>query len=94
MRALYKKRRDYFIPALQKLGWSLNNPEATFYVWAHTPNGLSAMETVSHILDHAGVLCTPGNGFGPSGEGYVRFALTVELPRLEEAVARMAKLKW
>jgi len=94
MRAVYKKRRDVFVPGLKKLGWQVNNPEATFYVWAHTPRGLSAMETVSHILDQAGVLCTPGNGFGPSGEGYVRFALTVELPRLEEALQRLSKLKW
>ncbi len=94
MRALYLKRRDVFVPALQKLGWEVRSPEATFYVWARTPKGLTAMETVTHMLDQAGVLCTPGNGFGPSGEGFVRFALTVELPRLEEAVHRLSKLTW
>jgi LL-diaminopimelate aminotransferase len=94
MRKLYKDRRDFFVPALKKLGWNVNNPEATFYVWAHTPKNLSAMETVSYILENTGVLCTPGNGFGPSGEGYVRFALTVDRPRLDEAVTRLGKLKW
>ncbi len=94
MRKMYKKRRDVFVPALKKLGWNLNTPDATFYVWAHTPNGLSSMETVSHILDKTGVLCTPGNGFGPSGEGFVRFALTVEESRLEEAIQRLSKLTW
>ncbi len=94
MRTLYKERRDYFVPALKKLGWNVNNPEATFYVWAHTPNGLTGMETVSRILDEVGVLCTPGAGFGPSGEGYVRFALTMEVPRLQEAIQRISKLKW
>lgn len=94
MRKLYKKRRDVFVPALKKLGWNLNTPEATFYVWAHTPKGLSSMETVSHILDKSGVLCTPGNGFGPSGEGFVRFALTVEENRLQEAIERLSKLTW
>jgi LL-diaminopimelate aminotransferase len=52
------------------------------------------METVTHILENTGVLCTPGNGFGPSGEGYVRFALTVEKPRLDEALSRLSKLHW
>jgi LL-diaminopimelate aminotransferase len=94
MRKLYKERRDIFVPAMKKLGWDLNTPEATFYVWARTPNGLTSMETVTHILENTGVLCTPGNGFGPSGEGYVRFALTVEKPRLEEALARLGKLSW
>jgi len=83
-----------FVPALKKLGWNLNTPDATFYVWAHTPNNLTSMETVSHILDKTGVLCTPGNGFGPSGEGYVRFALTIEEKRLQEAIERLSKLKF
>lgn len=94
MRTLYKKRRDLFVPALKKLGWNVNNPESTFYVWAHTPRGLSAMETVSYMLEQSGVLCTPGNGFGPSGEGFVRFALTVDVPRLEEAIHRISRLSW
>jgi LL-diaminopimelate aminotransferase len=94
MRKMYKKRRDVFVPALKKMGWDLNTPDATFYVWARTPKGLPSMDTVSHILDKAHVLCTPGNGFGPSGQGYVRFALTVEESRLEEAIRRISKLNW
>ena len=94
MRALYKERRDFLVPELQKLGWKVNNPEATFYVWAHTPPGLSAMETVSKILETTGVLCTPGNGFGPTGEGFVRFALTVDVPRMREAVQRLSTIHW
>ena len=50
MRALYKSRRDYFIPAMKKLGWDLNTPEATFYVWARTPKGLSSMEVASMTM--------------------------------------------
>ena len=94
MRSEYRARRDFFVPALRRMGWEVNNPEATFYVWAKTPKGLSSMETVTHILENAGVLCTPGRGFGPSGEGYVRFAITVGLPRLKEAAERLSKLKW
>jgi len=94
MRKLYKERRDLFVPALKKMGWEVASPAATFYVWAKTPKGLSSIETVNHILDNAHVLATPGNGFGPSGEGYVRFSLTIDTPRLEEAIRRLAKLNW
>jgi LL-diaminopimelate aminotransferase len=94
MRQMYKRRRDVFVPALKKMGWDLNTPDATFYVWARTPKGLPSMDVVSHILEKAHVLCTPGNGFGPSGQGYVRFALTVEEARLEEAIQRISKLSW
>jgi LL-diaminopimelate aminotransferase len=94
MRKMYKQRRDVFVPALKKMGWDLNTPDATFYVWARTPKGLPSMDTVSHILEKAHVLCTPGNGFGPSGQGYVRFALTVEESRLEEAIQRLSRLSW
>ena len=52
------------------------------------------MDTVGKILEEASVMSTPGNGFGPSGEGYIRFALTVDEPRLEEAIQRIGKLKW
>ena len=69
-------------------------PPATFYVWAHTPPGLTSTETAGKLLDQVGVVCTPGVGFGPSGEGYVRFALTVDEPRLVEAVERIKKVKW
>ena len=94
MRKLYKGRRDVFVPALQKMGWTLNTPEATFYVWAHNPKGYKSMDVVGKILEEANVMCTPGNGFGPSGEGYVRFALTQDEPRLKEAIERIGKVKW
>lgn len=94
MRQMYRKRRDVFVPALKKMGWDLNTPDATFYVWARTPKGLPSMDVVTHILEKAHVMCTPGNGFGPSGQGYVRFALTVEEARLEEAIHRISKLTW
>lgn len=94
MRKMYKRRRDTFVPALKKMGWDLNTPEATFYVWAKTPKGYSSMDTVGKILEEASVMCTPGNGFGPSGEGYIRFALTVDEPRLAEAIDRIGRLTW
>lgn len=94
MRELYRQRRDRFVDAMTAAGWKMPKPPATFYVWAHTPNGLPSAQTASRILEEAGVVCTPGVGFGPSGEGYVRFALTVDEPKLLEAVRRIEKIKW
>ncbi|MFA5975974.1 MAG: LL-diaminopimelate aminotransferase [Elusimicrobiota bacterium] len=94
MRALYRRRRDLFVGALRQAGWNVRPPPATFYVWAHTPKNLPSAQVAGRLLDEAGVVCTPGVGFGPSGEGYVRFALTVEEPRLLEAVQRIQKVKW
>jgi len=94
MRALYKRRRDLFVDAMTKAGWKMQKPSATFYVWARTPKSFSSTETAGKILDEVGVVCTPGVGFGPSGEGYVRFALSVEEKRMMEAVERIQKVKW
>ena len=94
LRKMYKERRDVLCDGLARLGWNVTKPGATFYVWAHTPKGFSSAETVAKLLDDAGIVCTPGNGLGASGEGYVRFALTVEVPRIKEALERIAKIKW
>ncbi|MBP9699097.1 MAG: aminotransferase class I/II-fold pyridoxal phosphate-dependent enzyme, partial [Elusimicrobia bacterium] len=65
-----------------------------FYVWAHTPAGVSSAKTAERLLNEAHIVCTPGNGFGPTGEGYVRFALTVPPARLEQALQRIGKMAW
>jgi LL-diaminopimelate aminotransferase len=94
MRQVYRQRRDIFVELMRKAGWALPSPAASFYIWAHTPKGFSSTETAAKLLDAVGVVCTPGVGFGPTGEGYVRFALTVEEKRLREAVDRIAGVKW
>ncbi len=94
MRRIYRERRDVFVPTLRSFGWKVVPPPATFYVWAKVPRGVSSAGAAEKILEEARVVCTPGNGFGPSGEGYVRFALTVPLPRLQEALSRIKRLKW
>lgn len=93
-RKIYKERRDALVGGLKKLGWEVNLPKATFYVWAKTPKGYTSADTVSKLLDEAAIVCTPGNGMGKSGEGYVRFALTVDVPRIEEALNRISKINW
>lgn len=94
MKVLYKKRRDLFVSKMREAGWTMPTIDATFYIWAHTPKGYTSADTAGKILEEAGVVCTPGSGFGPSGEGYVRFALTVGEEKLLEAVDRIKQVKW
>jgi LL-diaminopimelate aminotransferase len=93
IRALYKERRDAFVGALNRLGWHVPTPRATFYVWIPCPPGYTSAELCTRLLDEADVVTTPGVGFGRTADGYIRAALTVETPRLLEAVDRIGKLK-
>ncbi|GHT51838.1 aminotransferase [Endomicrobiia bacterium] len=93
-RKIYKERRDALVEGLQKLGWEVNLPKASFYVWAKVPKEYSSSQVVSRLLEEASIVCTPGNGMGKSGEGYVRFALTVGVSRIKEAVGRISKMRW
>jgi LL-diaminopimelate aminotransferase len=94
MRATFQERRDIFVGGLQKLGWKVAKPKASFYVWAEIPARYTSMHCVTVLLEQAGIVATPGIGFGPSGEGYVRFALTQDKKRLAEALQRIEKIKW
>ncbi|GAB1401263.1 LL-diaminopimelate aminotransferase [Elusimicrobiota bacterium] len=94
MRKMYKERRDVLCDGLSKLGWQITKPKATFYVWAKIPKGYTSAQVVGKLLDECAIVCTPGNGMGVSGEGYVRFALTVPVPRIKQALERISKLKW
>jgi LL-diaminopimelate aminotransferase len=93
MGKLYQERRKVLTGALDAAGLNYLKTDYTFYVWAKVPQGISSAEFSSKLLDETGVVCTPGNGFGPSGEGYVRFALVQEIPRLTEAASRIARFK-
>ncbi|MEM0330113.1 MAG: LL-diaminopimelate aminotransferase [Archaeoglobaceae archaeon] len=87
---IYTERRDILVEGLRKLGFKVQKPLATFYVWCKV-NG-SSIEFVKRILDGAGIVATPGIGFGKHGEGYVRFALTRSKELIAEAVKRLEKL--
>ncbi len=98
---LYKKRRDILVDGLNSLGWKIEKPKATLYVWAPTPSGYSSMEFAKKLLQEADVLVVPGIGYGDYGEGYVRMSLTIEGDRegelMAEAVDRIKKnvaIKW
>ena len=93
IRALYKERRDAFVSGLQKIGWNVNSPSAGFYIWIACPAGYTSSELCARLLDEADVVTTPGLGFGRTADNYIRATLTVETPRLLEAVDRIAKIK-
>ena len=94
IRDMYRQRRDAFVDALGKAGWKVKSPESTFYVWIPCPAGVSSADMAGRILEEASVVLTPGLGFGRTADGFIRAALTVETPRLLEAVDRIAKLKF
>ena len=94
IRQMYKGRRDVLVEGLRNLGWEVRMPQATFYVWARVPGNYSSAEWAKRLLEEAGIICTPGKGFGPSGEGYVRFALTVDEDRLKQSLDRMSKVSF
>ncbi len=88
----YQKRRDILYWGLKGLGLEVERPKATFYLWTKVPEGFDSTSFTGHLLNQAGILVTPGNGFGSPGEGYIRFAFTVPIKRIREAVFRMRKV--
>lgn len=89
MRRLYQSRRDIVVEGLRRMGWRLQPPRGAIYVWAPVPAGFDSASFAEHVLDRAGVIVTPGSGYGKHGEGYFRIALTVGAERMREALGRM-----
>ena len=87
--AIYQERRDVLVNGLRSLGFDVPLPKATFYVWVPAND---CMAFASRLLTEAGIVATPGVGFGASGEGYVRFAITRPVARINEAIERMRKM--
>ncbi|MCX5708079.1 MAG: LL-diaminopimelate aminotransferase [Candidatus Omnitrophica bacterium] len=90
---IYQERRDCLVSGLKALGWKTQNPKATFYVWVKTPRGKSSIDCAAEILEKANLVATPGVGFGKYGEGYIRFALTVKVEKIKEAIERLKKFR-
>lgn len=86
---VYERRRDRLVAALSKLGLRVRPPKASLYLWARTPDGTTGLEFATRLLEEAAVVVTPGVGYGPSGEGYVRLSLTLPDEELEEGVRRL-----
>ena len=92
IREIYRRRRDFFVQGLKDLGWEVSLPRATFYLWIKVPENGSSFDFARTLLEKCGIVVTPGVGFGPSGEGYIRVALTVDEERLKEALDRLEKV--
>jgi len=86
---VYRRRRDILVEGLRSVGWRVAKPSATLYVWMRVPSGHDSESFTRELLERARVVVAPGSAYGPSGEGYVRFSLTLPDERLEEGVRRI-----
>lgn len=90
---VYRERLEIFCRGLEEAGISYTQPDATFYVWFEVPEGISSSEFCARMLSEAGVVVTPGNGFGDCGEGYARVSVTFDTERIKQAAERIAKFR-
>ncbi len=89
MSRIYQERRDIVVEGLNGMGWNLEKPKATIYVWVPVPKGYTSISFAELVFEKTGVVITPGNGYGEYGEGFFRIALTVEKERMVEAINRI-----
>jgi LL-diaminopimelate aminotransferase len=89
---IWQERRDVLVDALRQMGFAVASPKASFYAWVPVPRGFTSGSFCVELLVKAGVVVTPGNGFGAAGEGFVRAAFTVNVERIREAMDRIRKL--
>jgi LL-diaminopimelate aminotransferase len=89
VRQRYQQRRDFLIQGLKELGWEIDKPQATMYLWIPTPVGMNSTDFALNVLQKTGVVVTPGSAFGDAGEGYVRVSLIADCDRLAEALHRL-----
>ena len=90
---VYRERLEIFCRGLEEAGISYTQPDATFYVWFEVPEGISSSEFCARMLSEAGVVVTPGNGFGDCGEGYARVSVTFDTERIRQAAERIANFR-
>ncbi len=91
---IYQSRRDYLCDGLKRIGWDIEPPKGTMFVWAPIPEQYSDMKSIefaSYLVKEANVAVSPGVGFGPGGEGFVRFALIENEQRTQQAVRNLRR---
>lgn len=86
---IYRRRRDLLAEALESVGMQVPKPKATVYMWVPVPEGYTSASFSEHVLEQAAVVVTPGRGYGPAGEGFVRLSLTTPDHLISEAVRRI-----
>jgi LL-diaminopimelate aminotransferase len=92
--AIYQRRRDLVIDTLREMNLEPEVPPASLYVWSPVPDGYDSSSFAARVIEEAGVIVTPGLGFGPGGDGYFRISLTISDERLKEALERLAALSF
>lgn len=88
---VYQERRDIVVNGLNSMGWNIEAPMSTIYVWAPVPKGYDSMSFTEYVFAKSGVAVTPGNGYGEHGEGFFRISLCTEKERIQEALGRIKK---
>ncbi len=91
----YRKRRDTLVDGLNRIGWTVEKPVATMYVWAKIPEQFRHMNSLDfalYLLDECNLVVSPGLGFGKYGEGYVRIALVENEHRIRQAIRSLKKI--
>jgi alanine-synthesizing transaminase len=89
---IYRRRRDALCDGLDRIGWPLQHPKATMFVWAPIPEpyrDLGSIDFAKFLVTEAEVATSPGVGFGPGGDGFVRFALIENEQRINQAVRNL-----
>jgi LL-diaminopimelate aminotransferase len=90
---IYQRRRDKIIDTLHNVGIRTNSPQAGLYIWAKCPPGYTSSIFAEDLLEQTGVVVTPGIGYGPGSDGYVRLSVTVADDQLEKGLKRIADWK-
>jgi alanine-synthesizing transaminase len=91
---IYRRRRDALCDGLARIGWHLERPKGTMFAWSRIPEPyaeMSSLEFATMLVQEAKVAVSPGSGFGPGGEGFVRFALVENEKRITQAVRGLRK---
>jgi alanine-synthesizing transaminase len=93
--AIYQGRRDVLVEGLRRIGWDVTPPRASMFLWARIPTPwfgkLNSLEFATKLLEEGDVAVSPGSGFGPAGEGFLRLALIENENRLRQAVRQIGR---
>ena len=90
---VYRKRRDKVVSVLNEIGVPAVAPKGALYIWTPVPKGYTSAEFAQKLLDEVNVVVTPGNGYGPGGEGYIRLSLTIADDQIDEGLRRLSQLR-
>jgi len=95
MQGIYARRRDYMVENLNKIGWLVNKPKGTMYLWIKIPEKFKKMKSLEfseYLLRKTGIAVAPGAGFGDEGEGYIRMALVTADERYPHVIKRLKEI--